>query len=116
MKKLLLIAFSFIFVSINYGQSASKNQEHCKVIESKKSVQHLNAIFEISSLNNPDQLELANFLYNENNYIYKVEFNQNNVHIHHIDALNVQFIENLLIQYNCFISLEDVREIQQISE
>jgi hypothetical protein len=116
MRIILLFVFLFTLLQTSYGQNASKNQEYCKQFESTKDVQRINATFEISTLTLAEQNSLSDYLYQNNYYIYNVIFlDDNTVNVYHIDAVKVDFIKDLLVQFNCYIDLKTVSIVQQIS-
>ena len=106
MKKILSFVFLLAILQAGYSQSASKNEEHCRSLESTKSVQRINATFEISTLNLAEQNSLASYIYQINHNIYKVNFtNDNTIQLFHIDVVTIEYLKELLIQQNCYINL-----------
>jgi len=105
--KIISSILVLLTVSLSYGQTQTKNKEHCKVIQKSKSVQHLYAVFEISTMNSINQTDLRKFLYQANNFIYDVQFDENNtIKIFHIDVVKVIFLKSLLVQYDCYINFK----------
>ena len=61
-KTITLLVFTFLFLN-SYGQTASKNEEHCRFVISTKHVDRMNAVFKITTLNSSEQNNLADFSY-----------------------------------------------------
>ena len=105
MKTILPLVFLFAFANLCNGQTASKNEEYCRTVLTKKKVEILVATFEITPLGSSNQNDLTDLMYQLSQSIYKVKFGENLIEIYYIDDVNVDFLKELLVQQNCYVDL-----------
>lgn len=115
-KTITLLVFTFLFLN-SYGQTASKNEEHCRFVISTKHVDRMNAVFKITTLNSSEQNNLADFLYLSSHSIYDVKFsNDSTINIYHISDIDIDDLKSFLVQQNYYIELLRYLTIQNINQ
>ena len=105
MKKKIFTSFiGILLVLVTYGQTGSKNKEHCKFVMSKKSeVIEMISIFKTTLMSADEKEELKTLFYQSNQSIFNIVFFDNDIiKIYHISDISITYLKEALISQNYY--------------